>query len=93
MLKGVNKRIIEVCETGNVYFERVLLFVRPEYSGTSESRLEKQANKYVELIKNSDFPSQPCDKAARLTKRQQKIIAAAVCGVALLVGLLLCGLR
>lgn len=29
MIKGVNRQIIEVMDTGNPYFERALLVVRP----------------------------------------------------------------
>ena len=29
MIKGVNRQIIEVMDTGNQYFERALLVVRP----------------------------------------------------------------
>ena len=32
MVKGVNKTVIEINETGSKYFERVVFFVSPEYS-------------------------------------------------------------
>lgn len=34
MIKGVNRQIIEVMDTGNQYFERALLVVRPGYTDT-----------------------------------------------------------
>lgn len=34
MIKGVNRQIIEVMDTGNPYFERALLVVRPGYTDT-----------------------------------------------------------
>ncbi len=36
MLKGVNKQVIEVVETGSDYFERALLVVNPKMSSDPE---------------------------------------------------------
>jgi hypothetical protein len=43
MIKGVNHRIIEVTQSECEYFERVLFFVRPEYSALSEGTLRDRA--------------------------------------------------
>ena len=43
MIKGVNHRIIEVLESECEYFERVLFFVKPEYSALSEGTLRDRA--------------------------------------------------
>jgi len=43
MIKGVNHRIIEVMESECEYFERVLFFVKPEYSALSEGTLRDRA--------------------------------------------------
>ena len=43
MIKGVNHRIIEVMESECEYFERVLFFVKPEYSAMSEGTLRDRA--------------------------------------------------
>lgn len=42
MTKGVNKQVIEIRETGNEYFEKALLFVKPEYSTMSRRSLEEK---------------------------------------------------
>lgn len=47
MVKGVNRQIIEINDTGNQYFERVLLFVAPGRSDVPESELQAQARHYV----------------------------------------------
>lgn len=47
MLRGVNKQIIEVNNTGNRYFERALLFVKPEYSDAGQERLEREADRLL----------------------------------------------
>lgn len=47
MVKGVNKTVIEINETGNKYFERVVFFVNPEYSFMSQNKLESKAIDYM----------------------------------------------
>ncbi|MDR1564365.1 MAG: hypothetical protein LBS74_05350 [Oscillospiraceae bacterium] len=47
MVKGVNRCIIEVKETGNPFFERVICFVRPEYCSEGFPKLHKTAERYV----------------------------------------------
>ena len=43
MIKGVNRQVLEVHETGTKYFEKALFFVKPEYSTLSERRLNEKA--------------------------------------------------
>lgn len=50
MVKGVNRQVLEIHETGCEYFEKALFFVRPEYSAESESKLKGNA---LKSIKNS----------------------------------------
>ena len=47
MLRGVNKRIIEINNVEGGYFDRVLFFVNDEKRSTPDSELNKQAEKYV----------------------------------------------
>jgi hypothetical protein len=44
MIKGVNRQVVEVCQTDSVYFERILFFVKPEYYGLGEAKLKEKAN-------------------------------------------------
>ncbi|MBP3391003.1 MAG: hypothetical protein J6L58_04865 [Clostridia bacterium] len=53
MVKGVNKQIIEINDTGSKYFEKVLLFVVPGKKDLPNELLQKRAKEYVvELSKN-----------------------------------------
>lgn len=54
MIKGVNRQIIEVTDTGNIYYERALLVLRPEYSGAQRALLEKEARR---VLKKMHAPS------------------------------------
>lgn len=47
MIKGVNRQIIEVTDTGNEYFERAWLVVRPPFSDASTGRLHDEAQRFV----------------------------------------------
>lgn len=51
MIKGVNRTIIEVTDTGNVYYERALLVLKPEYASMHRSLLEKEAKKMLMSMK------------------------------------------
>lgn len=50
MLKGVNRSIIEVRDTGNQLFEKVIFFVRPEYCSNGYTDLHTSAEKYVRTV-------------------------------------------
>lgn len=47
MLRGVNKKIIEISNVDGGYFEKVLFFVNDEKKLEPDSVLESQAEKYV----------------------------------------------
>lgn len=51
MIKGINNYVIEVCDTGNEYYDKAILFVKPEYADVQKMALEKEAKK---LLKNID---------------------------------------
>ncbi|MDD2495822.1 MAG: hypothetical protein PHV07_05155 [Oscillospiraceae bacterium] len=53
MLRGVNKQIIEVNNTGNRYFDKALLFVNPQYADISRHKLDIEANMYIDSLENS----------------------------------------
>ncbi len=84
MIKGVNRQVLEVHETGTKYFEKALFFVRPEYSTLSEKRLNEKA-----LQALSGNAKVPVTKRAKLKTAVLKIIyllfaAVAGAGVTLL---------
>lgn len=54
MIKGINRSIIEVHDTGSLYYERALLVIKPEYACAQREVLEKEAKK---LLENMGEPS------------------------------------
>lgn len=47
MVKGINRQVLEIRETGCDYFEKALFFIKPEYSAESEARLRGGALRAV----------------------------------------------
>ena len=46
MVKGVNKTIIEVNNTGSRYFEKIVFYVTPQYGNLSAKQLKKAATNF-----------------------------------------------
>lgn len=44
LLKGVNHQVVEITKPTCEYFERVLFFVKPEFSSVSEGTLRERAD-------------------------------------------------
>ncbi len=47
MVKGVNRQVLEIHETGSDCFEKAFFFVRPEYSNESDGKLRGEALKSI----------------------------------------------
>ena len=54
MLKGVNKIIIEVNDTGNEYFEKAVFYIRPEYANKQSLALEQKVKKYIDDLEKPE---------------------------------------
>jgi len=71
MLKGINRRIIEINRTNNEYFEKAILFVRSEKLNSAVQVLSKEAEAY---LKNLPIPQK---NYSYLKKRAIAIILGA----------------
>ena len=54
MIRGISRQIIEVKETGNMYYESAYLVVKPEYASAERELLELEARK---ILRSMDAPS------------------------------------
>lgn len=54
MIKGINHSMIELHDTGNEYYERAILIIKPEYASVQRAILEDEAKK---MLKELDIPS------------------------------------
>ena len=82
MVRGVSRQIIEVPDTGNIYYEKAYLVVKPEFSDAERTLLEKEAKR---VLRSMDAPS------GMKTKRNKWLaalwfIAAAVVGAGVMAG-------
>lgn len=79
MVKGVNKTIIEINNTGSKYFDRVLLFVNPAHIGVPQPLLEHKA---AEIIKAAGEPGfSACGKKQKSHRRA--VLFFGICGILL----------
>ncbi len=62
MIKGVNKQVLEVTNTENPYFEKIIFFVKPEYGNEDRAKLKKEAES---LAKSASKPPK-----SRKTKKE-----------------------
>ena len=53
MLKGVNRQVVEIHDTGNKCFEKAILFVNPEFSDVEMGALTKSLQR---LVRSADVP-------------------------------------
>lgn len=79
MIKGVNRQVVEVTETGCDYFERVLFFIKPEFSAISEGELRTRA---ASIAQSVGLPPAARVRRSRL-RAFLRLTAAALCGAAL----------
>ena len=85
MIKGVNRQIIEVTDTGNEFFERALLVVRPSFSDTDMGRLHEEAQRMVR--KAEGFSGLKYNRKKRM---RRLLLQSGGCGAAgILIGALL----
>ena len=73
MIKGINHTMIELNETGNEYYERALLIVKPEYASAARAVLEDEAKK---MLSELDVPSAVRAKRKKWTWIACMIISA-----------------
>ena len=87
MIKGVNKCILEVGSNESKYFEKVLLFVRPQYAAVSCETLQNDAKKYIGALDIGEVSEPKRDRRAELKRKKRilKIVISATI-IAALVG-------
>ena len=78
MIKGVNRQVVEVRETGCDYFERIIFFVKPEYASLSEGKIRERASL---IAGGAPLPPPTKTKSNRLTGIL-KVLLGTLCGLA-----------
>ena len=89
MVKGVNRKIIEINDTGSKYFERILLFVTPAASQVSTRKLEREAVNILGGI-SPDLPVKMGLRSRHKNKMvRRRVLAISVAAVVVTAALLL----
>ncbi len=83
MVKGVNKQIIEINDTGNKYFERVLLFVVPGKKDLPNELLQKRAREYVIQLSNNLSPTVSIREQVMKKRARKKL--ALISGIVIII--------
>ena len=91
MVKGVNKTIIEVNNTGNKFFEKIVFYVTPEYGNSSPKQLRRAAEGFICNYAEDFKPLNDNSFRRRYKiKRRRRILATVFCGLAVVcVGLII----
>ena len=76
MIRGINRQVVEVKETGSEYFEKIMFFVKPEYASVNEGKIRERASLIAGNLEN-----QP--PATKLKKDRKTEIIKIVGGIAL----------
>lgn len=67
MVKGVNKTVIEVNNTGSRYFEKIVFYVTPQYGNLSAKQLKRAATGFSFNFDNA-LRSKPLRKIRKCRK-------------------------
>ena len=86
MSKGVNKKVIEVNDTGNMYFEKAILYVRPKMLTLPQKHLMKEAKYYL----NENLPVYDHNEEKFLRIKRFAVTSAVFCVIlsTIIVGLM-----
>lgn len=82
MVRGVSRQIIEVPDTGNMYYEKAYLVVKPEFSDAQRALLEREA---MRVLRAMDLPSGMKFKGSRWLY-MLRFLAAALVGAGIMAG-------
>ena len=83
MVKGVNKTIIEVNNTGSKYFEKIVFYVTPQYGNLNAKQLKRAVSNFSFNFDNS-MRTKPLRKIHNKRKISLLYLALSVFTVAVL---------
>ncbi len=88
MVKGVNKTIIEVNNTGSKLFEKIVFYITPEYGTLSAKQLKRAAAEFS-FNYDSSIPKNATLRKRYKTKKKVKLLLG-LGALILVLGILLC---
>ncbi|MBQ0110538.1 MAG: hypothetical protein KBS41_01230 [Oscillospiraceae bacterium] len=85
MLRGASKTIIEIAEPESKYFEKVILFIKPEFGSVPHYTLKNEAKNVIDGYSKAQFKR-------KKRKRDNRPATAKLCGAAFCILLAMAGL-
>lgn len=82
MIRGINRQVVEVKETGCEYFEKIMFFVKPEYAGISEGKIRERAGMIAGNIEKPPVTKLQRDKKTEAIKIISCVMFGFLVGVA-----------
>lgn len=89
MVKGVNKTVIEINDTGSAMFDKVVLFVSPQYGNISTKRLSSEAQNLIGKFESDIYRTPGVRERFKVKRRIRTIVSVAVASVLAAVVLLI----
>ncbi len=86
LVKGVNKKVIEINDTGNEVFEKVVLYIKPKYSLLENKELKKEAG---EVLKNYSIDEFVYEREVVGSRRLFLILFSSIIAVAVITALII----
>ena len=80
MVKGVNKTVIEINDTGSPFFEKVVFYVSSQFGNMSAKQLENAATAFAQGLSDKDAKRRSLRKRVRL-KKWVKVSLIVTCGI------------
>ncbi|MBE6769220.1 MAG: hypothetical protein E7548_00510 [Ruminococcaceae bacterium] len=85
MVKGVNKKIIEINNTENEFFEKIILYVSPKAGAPNSAKVKRAANELVSNLSGDSPKTKGLREILEQKKKQKRhIIIVSICVAALL---------
>ena len=78
MVKGVNKTVIEVNNTGSRMFEKIVFYVTPQYGNLSAKQLQKAAQEFSFQFGETKTNIPLRKKHLKLQKKRRILLTGAV---------------
>ena len=80
MVKGVNKTVIEINDTGSPFFEKVVFYVSSQFGNMSAKQLENAASAFAQGLSDKNANKRSLRKRVRL-KKWVKVLLFVMCGI------------
>lgn len=86
MVKGVNKNIIEVNDTNNEFFEKIVFYLSPKYTDLDVKSKEKAFNEVKKVFLEQNYTEKIKSKKIKFFNKKKTVLLCCI-GISLLIGL------